>query len=107
MCDIMDKYPWDPVARDMLFPTKGAQVVIHPNKPAQFIIVGRENPDFLLSVKPVLVSEIEAFGELAHENLIPRVPPENEIPDDYHVVSFFDAHQISISGSQSSTSASV
>ncbi|GAA57248.1 protein FAM115 [Clonorchis sinensis] len=68
-----------------MFTRKGEEIILHPKKPVQLIIIGRENPNSPVPIQPIIMSEVQAFGTLLHETLAPQMPPEEPIPESCYV----------------------
>ncbi|TGZ65465.1 hypothetical protein CRM22_005866 [Opisthorchis felineus] len=94
-CYFRERYPWDVLAKGIMFKRKGEEIILHPKKPVQLIIIGRENPNAPLPVAPIVMAELQAFGTMLHETLAPPMPPEEPIP-----VSYYEETRKEVAGTQ-------
>ncbi|TGZ75096.1 hypothetical protein CRM22_000573 [Opisthorchis felineus] len=84
-CNYQSYYPWDLLASGIEFKKKGEEVVLIPNKPVQYIIIGQPNTNYPISVRPIQIGEIQAHGEKLRDTQVPQVPTGNEpLPENFH-----------------------
>ncbi|OON22252.1 hypothetical protein X801_01842, partial [Opisthorchis viverrini] len=84
-CTYQSHYPWDLLASGIKFKKKGEEVVLKPNKPVQYIIIGQRNTNYPISVRPIQIGEIQAHGEKLRDTQVPQVPAGDEpIPENLH-----------------------
>ncbi|TGZ59923.1 hypothetical protein CRM22_008815 [Opisthorchis felineus] len=84
-CGFGKHYPWDVLATNLTFKKKGEEIVLKPEKPVQYIISGRQNNVYPRSVRPIVIGEVQAHGEVLREASIPQVPRDDRpaLPHDY------------------------
>ncbi|KER28871.1 hypothetical protein T265_04410 [Opisthorchis viverrini] len=84
-CYFRQRHPWDVLAKGLMSKRKGEVITMHPTKPAQLIIIGRENPNQPAPFALILMSEVEAFGTLLREVFVTSMSPEGPIPENYYM----------------------
>ncbi|OON22257.1 hypothetical protein X801_01847 [Opisthorchis viverrini] len=87
-CNFQSHYPWDLLASNLIFKRKGEKIELKPQKPVQYILIGRPNPNYPKSGRSIPIGDIQAFGEELYKQPVPQVPTdESPIPPNYHKVT--------------------
>ena len=85
-CNFASKYPWDPLIYNATFKTAGEELVVHPTKPVQYIIIGKPNNIFPSRDQTIPIAEIEAYGEKLRDQIQVELPTAIPIPPGYYEV---------------------
>ncbi|GAA55953.1 hypothetical protein CLF_109446, partial [Clonorchis sinensis] len=83
-CGFEKHYPWNVLATNLTFKRKGEEIVLKPEKPVQYIIIGRPNNNYPRSVQPIVIGEVQAHGEKLRESNVPKVPKDDRPPIPHH-----------------------
>ncbi|OON22254.1 hypothetical protein X801_01844 [Opisthorchis viverrini] len=78
-------YPWDTLGLRLTFKWKGHEIVLKPDKPVQYIIIGHPNTRYPEYSNPIVIGEVQAHGKKLYDSLVPQVPKDDgPLPMNYY-----------------------
>ncbi|OON23794.1 hypothetical protein X801_00294, partial [Opisthorchis viverrini] len=84
-CNYETLYPWDPLASNLKFKKAGGEIVLKPQKPVRYIIIGNPNANYSKPMKPIPIGEVQAYGKKLRETPVPQVPEDSgPVPKNYY-----------------------